>query len=191
MSENFTYQSGDHCIGGSSPLYRSGTDLCCTGCSYNSGPSMSKNFTYQSGDHSTGSSWPLYRSGTALGCTGCSYNRSSSMSENCTNQSRDHCTGSSSPLYRSGTVLGCTGRSTVVHQCPRISPTSPHVRHILSWRLGHENISMPILPLPLIQEEQLSVTGERMCICLGGLPRNSVARLTDRARNDLKCVEGL
>ena len=39
----------------------------------------------------------------------------------------------------------------------------PHVRHILSWRLGHENISMAILPLPLIQEEQLSVTGERMC----------------------------
>ena len=40
---------------------------------------------------------------------------------------------------------------------------SPHIRHILLWRLGHENISMAILPLPLIQEEQLSVTGERMC----------------------------
>ena len=39
----------------------------------------------------------------------------------------------------------------------------PHIRHILSWRLGHENISTAILPLPLIQEEQLSVTGERMC----------------------------
>ena len=26
--------------------------------------------------------------------------------------------------------------------------------------------------------------------CLGGLPRDSVARLTGRARNDLKCVEG-
>ena len=39
----------------------------------------------------------------------------------------------------------------------------PHVRYILSWRLGHENISTAILPLPLIQEEQLSVTGERMC----------------------------
>ena len=26
--------------------------------------------------------------------------------------------------------------------------------------------------------------------CLGGLPRNSVVRVTDRARNDLKCVEG-
>ena len=39
----------------------------------------------------------------------------------------------------------------------------PHVRHILSWRLGHENISTAILPLPLVQEEQLSVTGERMC----------------------------
>ena len=26
--------------------------------------------------------------------------------------------------------------------------------------------------------------------CLGGLPRNSVVRVTDRAQNDLKCVEG-
>ena len=41
---------------------------------------------------------------------------------------------------------------------------NPHFRHILSWRLGHKNISTAILPLPLIQEEQLSVTGERMCI---------------------------
>ena len=39
----------------------------------------------------------------------------------------------------------------------------PHVQHILSWRLGHENISTAILPLPLIQEEQLLVAGERMC----------------------------
>ena len=39
----------------------------------------------------------------------------------------------------------------------------PHVGHIVSWRLGHENISTAILPLPLIQKEQLSVTGERMC----------------------------
>ena len=39
----------------------------------------------------------------------------------------------------------------------------PHVRHIFSWRLGHQNISTAILPLPLIQEEQLSVTGEGMC----------------------------
>ena len=39
----------------------------------------------------------------------------------------------------------------------------PHVRHILSWRLGRENISTAILPLPLIQEEQLTVTGEGMC----------------------------
>ena len=67
----------------------------------------------------------------------------------------------------------------------------PHVRHILSWRLGHANISTAILPLPLIQEEQLSVTGERLCTkyCLEGLPRNSVFKVTDRARNDLTCVE--
>ena len=37
------------------------------------------------------------------------------------------------------------------------------LRHILSWRLGHDNVSTAILPLPLIQEEQLSVTGEGMC----------------------------
>ena len=37
-----------------------------------------------------------------------------------------------------------------------------HIRHILSWRLGHENICTAILPLQLIQGEQLSVTGERM-----------------------------
>ena len=39
----------------------------------------------------------------------------------------------------------------------------PHVRHILSWRHGHEKISTAFLPLLLFQEEQLSVTGERMC----------------------------
>ena len=31
--------------------------------------------------------------------------------------------------------------------------------------------STAILPLPLIQEEQLSVTGERMCTNTGKLPR--------------------
>ena len=45
----------------------------------------------------------------------------------------------------------------------RGSEIDPHVRHILSWRLGIENISTTILPLPLIREEQLSVTGKRMC----------------------------
>ena len=64
----------------------------------------------------------------------------------------------------------------------------PHVWIILSWRPDHKKISTAILPLPLIQEEQLSVAGERMCTkyCLGGLPRNSVVS----ARNDLKRVEG-
>ena len=38
-----------------------------------------------------------------------------------------------------------------------------HVRHILPWTFGHEIISIAILPLPLIQGEQLSVTGERVC----------------------------
>ena len=38
----------------------------------------------------------------------------------------------------------------------------PNVRHILSWILYHEKNSTAILHLPLIQKEQLSVTGERM-----------------------------
>ena len=38
----------------------------------------------------------------------------------------------------------------------------PHVRqNILSLIFGRENISTTILSLPLIQEGQLSVTGER------------------------------
>ena len=49
--------------------------------------------------------------------------------------------------------------------------------------------------LPVIQEGQLSVTGERigtqlLVNCLVGMPRNSVARLTDHARNDLNVSKG-
>ena len=51
-----------------------------------------------------------------------------------------------------------------VYACHTSGPEfDPDVRHILSWRLAHEKISTSIRPLPLIQEEQLSVTGERMC----------------------------
>ena len=60
----------------------------------------------------------------------------------------------------------CAGRGSSIGSvsvwrasCPEFNP---HVRHILSWRLGHEKIYTAILPLTLIQEEQLSVTGERM-----------------------------
>ena len=47
---------------------------------------------------------------------------------------------------------------------------NPQVQQILSWRLGHEKVSTAILPLPLIQEEHLAVTGERLCTT-GKLPR--------------------
>ena len=39
----------------------------------------------------------------------------------------------------------------------------PHVRQHSFVEIGHEKNSMAILSLPLIQEGQLSVTGERMC----------------------------
>ena len=55
----------------------------------------------------------------------------------------------------------------------------------LSYRFGHEIISMSILSLLLIQKEQLSVTGERfghlvVVNCLGSMPRDSVGRLNDQ-----------
>ena len=40
------------------------------------------------------------------------------------------------------------------------------IGNILSWRTDHEIISMVILSFPLIQEGQLSVSGERMCTIL-------------------------
>ena len=47
----------------------------------------------------------------------------------------------------------------------------PHVRHILSWRLGHENISTAILPLALIQEEQFQLLAKECALSTGKLPR--------------------
>ena len=38
--------------------------------------------------------------------------------------------------------------------------------NILLWRYDHEIFSTVILSLPLIQEEQLSVSGKRMCTIL-------------------------
>ena len=57
----------------------------------------------------------------------------------------------------------------------------------------HEIFSKVILSLPLMQEGQLSVTGERMCTvlvnCLEGLslPRKGVVRLTDRLHMTDQC----
>ena len=43
---------------------------------------------------------------------------------------------------------------------PRSTPTSAPAHSFVNF--GHEYISMTNLPLPLIQEAQLSLTGERM-----------------------------
>ena len=52
-----------------------------------------------------------------------------------------------------------------------LSQFDPHVRHILSWRLGHENISTAIFPLPLIQEEQCQLLAKECALSTGKLPR--------------------
>ena len=50
---------------------------------------------------------------------------------------------------------------------PRVRPPRPE----RSFMVGHEKISAGILPLLLIQEEQLSVSGERSALSTGKLPR--------------------
>ena len=64
--------------------------------------------------------------------------------------------------------------------------------------IGHEIISTAIPSLPLIQEVQLSVTGESMCTkywltALRGLslPRNSLSRLTEQLSMALIVLTGL
>ena len=63
---------------------------------------------------------------------------------------------------------------------------NPCVRHILSRRFGHENISTAILPLPLIEESSCQLMAKECRLStytdklpLGGLPRNSVVRIND------------
>ena len=50
----------------------------------------------------------------------------------------------------------------------------PHVRHILSWRLGHENISSAILPLSLIQKSSCQLLAKECALSTGKLPRRLV-----------------
>ena len=60
-----------------------------------------------------------------------------------------------------GAVAGSEACPLGMQVAPSLIPTSG--TFFWSWRLGHEKISTAILPLPLIQEEQLLVTGKRMC----------------------------
>ena len=68
-------------------------------------------------------------------------------------------------------------------------------RSFFHWNLIMKTFLPPFSPFCWFKKGRtLSVAGERidnvLVNCLGRLPRNSVARLTDHARNDLKCVEG-
>ena len=69
----------------------------------------------------------------------------------------------STPPFLLSPFLPPAGRGSLIRSVSAWHASSPEfdpdVRHILSWRLGHGNTSTAILPLPLIQEEQLSVTG--------------------------------
>ena len=68
---------------------------------------------------------------------------------------------------------GVVARSDARPPCMRPVADSALTSGIHSWEeIGHEKISMTIISLPLIQEGQLSVTGERMCTNdTGKLPR--------------------
>ena len=71
----------------------------------------------------------------------------------------------------------------------------PHVRHILSWRLRHEKIIYGHSPSSTDSRRAVVIyqrknVHKKLVNCLGSLPRNGVVRVTDRARNVIKCVEG-
>ena len=55
-------------------------------------------------------------------------------------------------------------RPTGVQEVPGSTPAE--VDNILSWRFDHEIFSTVILSFLLIQEGQLSISGERMCTIL-------------------------
>ena len=59
-----------------------------------------------------------------------------------------------------GAVARSEACSLGMQMAPSLIPTSGTFFH---GDLVMKNISTAIFPLPLIQEEQLSVTGERMC----------------------------
>ena len=60
-------------------------------------------------------------------------------------------------------MLGCIAQSAVhLTEKPEVACSIPG-RAIYFRGNDHEIFSMIILPLPLIQEGQLSVTGESMC----------------------------
>ena len=86
-------------------------------------------------------------------------------------------------------------RVNIIYMCSSLAKSVAHLTADLGvmssnlslntiLEIDHEIVSTAILPLPLIQEGQLSVTDESMCAGtseqLGGLslPRNSVNRFT-------------
>ena len=65
---------------------------------------------------------------------------------------------------RSG--VGVQTKMFILRMPASVAQLAAKVGKILSWRFDHEIFSTVILSLPLIQEGQLSVSGERMCSIL-------------------------
>ena len=72
---------------------------------------------------------------------------------------------------------------------PQVTSSNPSLATQLAWRLSGKIISMVILSLLLIQEEQLSVTGESTVKQIRG-HKNSVNRLTDQLVTTLIVLTG-
>ena len=87
---------------------------------------------------------------------------------------------------------GAVARS---EKCPLGMEFDPHVRHILPWRFGHWIISTAIFVLfRWFKKSSYQVLAKECAPSTGKLPRRlaqeQCGKVTDRARNDLKCVEG-
>ena len=85
-------------------------------------------------------------------------------------------------------------RARQEHEMPR---SKNHKNHILCYKVvycwhkvQHIRITSNLTIALYIVSYWRKNVHKVLVNCLGGLPRNSVVRLTDRAQNDLKCFEG-
>ena len=87
--------------------------------------------------------------------------------------------------------LGVVARSEVCSLSMQVAPSSiPMYSTFFCGDLVMKTFLRPFSLFRGFKTSSCQLLAKECAPNLGGLPRNSVVRLTDRAQNDLKCVEG-
>ena len=73
-----------------------------------------------------------------------------------------------------------------------VAGSSPGQTTFFRWDLVMNKFLEPLSPFLWFKKDSCQILAKAWTLinCIGGLPKNSVARLTDSARNDLKCSKG-